>query len=51
VLEFIGSDARSPEAVAASFPGFDVMRLVRASLVDLVLHEHADVVTHSHEPS
>jgi hypothetical protein len=51
VLEFIGREGRSPEAVAERFPGFDVMRLVRAHLVDIALHEPAETTAHVHEPS
>jgi hypothetical protein len=51
VLAFIGLDGRSPEAVGERFPGFDVMRLVRAQLVDLVLHAPAETVAHVDEPS
>jgi hypothetical protein len=50
VLAFIGREGRSTEAVAERFPGFDVMRLVRAQLVDIVLHE-PDTVAHAHEQS
>jgi hypothetical protein len=51
VLAFIGPDGSSPEAVAERFPGFDVMRLVRAQLVDLALHAPAETVAHVDEPS
>jgi hypothetical protein len=50
VLKFIGSEGQSTEAVAERFPGFDVMRLVRARLVDLVLHEPAETVAHVLDP-
>jgi hypothetical protein len=50
VLEFIGREGKSTEAVAQRFPGFDVMRLVRAQLVDIDLHEH-ETVGHVHRAS
>ena len=49
VLEFIGREGRSPAAVAERFPGFDVIRLVRAQLVDLELVETAETEVHLHE--
>lgn len=49
VLEFIGLAGRTPDAVAQRFPGFDVMRLVRAQLVDIKLYE-PETVAHVHEP-
>jgi hypothetical protein len=48
VLAFIGREGRSTEAVALRFPRFDVMRLVRAQLVDIELHED-DTVGHVQE--
>src|SRR5262245_2956242 len=33
VLAFIGPEGQTPSAIADHFPGFDVMRLVRAQLV------------------
>ncbi len=51
VLEFIGRDGQAPEAVARRFPGFDMMRLVRAHLVDIALNEPAETVAHGHEIS
>jgi hypothetical protein len=50
VLKFIGAEGRSTEEVAERFPHFDVMRLIRADLVDIVLSE-PEVVAHSHEAS
>jgi hypothetical protein len=46
VLAFIGRSGRSPAAVAEQFPGFDVMRLVRAQLVDIRYVEPAETVAH-----
>jgi hypothetical protein len=51
VLAFIGRGGQSPAAVAERFPRFDVMRLVRAQLVDLALVEPADTLAHVHEPA
>jgi hypothetical protein len=50
VLKFIGAEGRTTEEVAERFPHFDVMRLIRADLVDIVLSE-PEVVAHSHEAS
>src|SRR5262245_55319687 len=49
VLEFIGIEGRTPAAVADRFPNFDVIRLVRAQLVDIVFAEF-DTVGHIDEP-
>jgi len=49
VLEYIGAEGRTPAAVGDRFPGFDMMRLVRAQLVDFVLAE-SDTVGHAAEP-
>jgi hypothetical protein len=46
VLMFIGRGGCSPGAIAERFPGFDVMRLVRAHLVDVALVDDADAVGH-----
>jgi len=48
VLAFVGRVGRTPLALAERFPGFDMMRLVRAQLVDLALVE-ADTVGHVSE--
>ena len=50
VLVYIGCEGKTPTAVAEQYPGFDVMRLVRADLVDVALVEpetvaHADEAT------
>jgi len=50
VLEYIGREGKTPAALAERYPGFDVMRLVRADLVDVALVEpetvaHADELT------
>ena len=49
VLAFIGRSGRSTAAVAERFPGFDVMRLVRAHLVDIAYLEPSETVAHLHE--
>jgi hypothetical protein len=49
VLAFIGRSGRSTAAVAERFPGFDVMRLVRAQLVDIAYLEPSETVAHVHE--
>ena len=49
VLAFIGRAGRSSAAVAERFPGFDVMRLVRAHLVDIAYVEPSETVAHLHE--
>jgi len=49
VLAFIGRSGRPAADVAAHFPGFDVLRLVRAQLVDLVYVEPAEIVGHFHD--
>jgi hypothetical protein len=49
VLAFIGRSGRSATAVGERFPGFDVMRLVRAHLVDLDYAEPSETVAHVHE--
>lgn len=49
VLAFIGTAGRTPAAIADRFPAFDVMRLLRAQLVDLALVE-PDAVGHADEP-
>ena len=49
VLAFIGRSGRSTAAVAERFPGFDVMRLVRAHLVDIAYVEPSETVAHLHE--
>ena len=46
VLAFIGRAGRSSAAVAERFPGFDVMRLVRAHLVDIAYVEPSETVAH-----
>lgn len=48
VLLFIGLDGRSPGAVAVRFPGFDVTRLVRAHLVEVVSPEAFETQAHVH---
>jgi hypothetical protein len=50
VLDFIGLKGQSPEAVAERFSDFDVMRLVRAQLVDIVVDQAAETVAHVYEP-
>src|SRR5262245_41208760 len=45
VLAFIGPAGQTLSAIADRFPGFDVMRLVRAQLVDIVFEE-PDTVGH-----
>ena len=35
VLEFIGRQGKTPEAIAETFPGFDIERLIRVGLVEL----------------
>jgi len=49
VLAFIGRAGRSTAAVAERFPGFDVMRLVRAQLVDIAYAEPGETVAHLQE--
>jgi hypothetical protein len=49
VLAFIGRAGRSSAAVAERFPGFDIMRLVRAQLVDIAYIEPSETVAHLHE--
>jgi len=49
VLAFIGRSGRSTAAVAERFPGFDVMRLVRAQLVDIAYAEPGETVAHLQE--
>jgi hypothetical protein len=51
VLEFIGGNGRSLEAIAARFPSFDVARLVRAQLIEIAEDELAETVAHHNEPS
>jgi hypothetical protein len=48
VLAYIGRDGKTPSALAERYPGFDVMRLVRADLVDVALVE-PETVAHSDE--
>jgi len=48
VLEFIGLYGAWHEALEERFPGFDVMRLVRAHLVAVVLVEGAETNAHPH---
>jgi hypothetical protein len=47
VLEFIGLEGRSHSELEETFPGFDVMRLIRARLIEAVLHEHAETEAHA----
>jgi len=49
VLSFIGRVGRSPEALAERFPGFDVTRLVRARLVEVVSSEGGETRAHGYE--
>jgi hypothetical protein len=49
VLAFIGRAGRSSAGVAERFPGFDIMRLVRAQLVDIAYIEPSETVAHLHE--
>ena len=49
VLAFIGRSGRATAAVAERFPGFDVMRLVRAQLVDIAYAEPGETVAHLQE--
>jgi hypothetical protein len=49
VLDFIGRSGRTSAAVAERFPGFDVMRLVRAHLVDIAYVEAGEAVAHLQE--
>ena len=51
VLEFIGRKGRSPEAITARFPSFDVARLVRAQLIEIAEDELAETVAHHNERS
>jgi hypothetical protein len=50
VLTYIGRDGKTPSAVSECYPGFDVMRLVRADLVDVALVE-PETVAHADEPT
>lgn len=52
VLEFIGREGRSLEALSDRFPGFDIMRLARARLVEISPHPlRGETVAHVHESS
>jgi len=48
VLEFIGLYGTWHEDIAERFPGFDVMRLVRAHLIAVVLVEGAASAARAH---
>jgi hypothetical protein len=48
VLEFIGRQGKSPEAVAERFPGFNVRRLVKAGLVRMRRTELAETQMPGH---
>jgi hypothetical protein len=50
VLAYIGHEGKTPAAVAERYPGFDVMRLVRADLVDVAQVE-PETVAHADEPA
>lgn len=49
VLAFIGRRGQSARAVAERFPGFDVMRLIRAHLVEMQPRQDAEIEGHRHE--
>lgn len=48
VLGFIGREGQAPEAIAQHFPGFDVTRLTRAQLVEIVARRQAETEVHAH---
>lgn len=46
VLEFIGRQGKPPEVIRERFPDFDVMRLVRAALVELIRIDTPETQAH-----
>lgn len=46
VLRYIGLRGRSHEEVAERFPGFDMVRLIRAHLVTVISDDRADTEAH-----
>ena len=51
VLAYVGREGRPLETVAKRFPGFDMTRLVRAQLVEVVREVEPDALAHLHEPA
>lgn len=48
ILGYIGRDGRDVDEVAAHFPGFKMMRLIRADLVDVRIAGPHEVEAHLH---
>lgn len=48
ILEYIGRDGRGIDEVAAHFPGFKMMRLIRADLVDVCVAGPHEIEAHLH---
>ena len=46
VLEFLGQKGKSPDEISERFPGFDLLRLVRAGLVEEQRFELAETQAH-----
>jgi hypothetical protein len=53
VLEFLGQQGKSLEAITERFPGFDMLRLVRAGLVEVMHIDQSETQAHGgpHSPA
>jgi len=51
VLEFIGRQGKTPEQTAERFPVFDIQRLVRAGLVEVMRVDTPETQAHGGPPS